>query len=147
MPSWYTEKIEKYGTVRKGEALVHKLENLRSILRKYQSALNSQAGHNFFAKHRETGTKPNCTNTDVDIIKQASPRPAKSKRSEHQRVVYSKADEIMRQLQNGGFYKTLSITDAAMSIDGPEWDGGQDGRTRRAIRSKIINQLGSDKFW
>ena len=53
----------------------------------------------------------------------------------------------MRQLQNGGFYKRLSITDAAMSIDGPEWDGGQDGRTRRAIRSKIINQLGSDKFW
>ena len=83
----------------------------------------------------------------MDIIKRAPPRPAKSKRSEHQKVVYSKADEIMRQLQNGGFYKTLSITDAAMSIDGPEWDGGQDGRTRRVLRSKIINQLGSDKFW
>ena len=147
LPSWCTEKIEKHGTVRKGEVLVHELENLRSILRKCQSALNSQAGHKFFAKHRETGTTPNHTNTDVDVIKRAPSRPDKSKRSEHQRVIYSKADEIMRQLQNGEFYKTFSVTDAAMSIDGPEWDGGQDGRTRRAIRSKIINQLGSDKFW
>ena len=81
LPSWYTEKIEQHGTVRKGEALVHELENLRSILRKYKSALNSQAGHNFFAKHRETGTKPNRTNTNVDIIKRAPSRTAKSKRS------------------------------------------------------------------
>ena len=49
-------------------------------------------------------------------------------------------------MENGAFYTNLSVTDVALGIDGPEWDGGREGLTRRSMRSKIIAQLGSDRL-
>ena len=37
LPSWYHQKISSTGSVRKGEVIVHELENLRTILSNYQN--------------------------------------------------------------------------------------------------------------
>ena len=146
LPKWYHKKITESGTVRKGEVLVHELENLRLILKKHLSHLNNQNGLNFFGAHKNTGTKPNHTNTDMNIMNRQPFRPTKSKRSDSQKDIYARADAILKKVENGAFYTNLSVTDVALGIDGPEWDGGREGLTRRSMRSKIIAQLGSDRL-
>ena len=52
LPSWYHEKITSTSPTRKGEVVVHELENLRSILVNYKNYLNSQGSLDFFARTR-----------------------------------------------------------------------------------------------
>ena len=132
--------------MRKGETLLHELDNLRVILQKYQKYLQNQKANDFFRNHKTTSTKPSRSNTDFDIIKRAPSRPPKVKRSDAQKDVYARADRIMNQVRVGAFYANFEVTDEAMGIAGPEFDGGREGTLRSRICRKIIAQLGSDSF-
>ena len=52
----------------------------------------------------------------------------------------------MNQVKVGAFYANFEVTDEAMGIAGPEFDGGREGTLRSQICRKIIAQLGSDSF-
>ena len=125
LTKWYHKKITESGTVRKEEVLVHELGNLHLIPKKPLSNLNNQKGLNFFAAHKKTGTKPNHSNTDLNNINRQPFRPTKSKRSDSQKDIYTRADAITRKVENGTFYENLSVIDAALDINVPAWDGAQ----------------------
>ena len=113
--------------MRNGKALLRELDNLRVILQMYQKHLKNQKANDFFRTHKSTSTKPSRSNTDFDIIKRAPSRQPKAKRSDAQKDVYARADRIMNQVKVGAFYANFEVTDEAMGIAGPEFDGGQEG--------------------
>ena len=146
LPSWHHSSVTSASPIRKGEVVVHELENMQSILAKCRNHLNSQGALNFLAKSKPKGNKPSNANSEFFFVNRVPSRERRDKRSENQLDVYRRADKIMKKMQGMACYETLQITDKAMGLDGSEWEGGRDGYARPNMRKKIIAQLGSNVF-
>ena len=67
---------------------MYELENLRQILKKYQSYLLDQTSQNLFDRTKPTGNRPDNTNSSLNIIDKAPSRVVSEKRSDCQKDVY-----------------------------------------------------------
>ena len=141
-PSQYYKKCIQPSNDLLGCVILYKLDNLRTILQYYLQYLSNQKDL-FFASTKKSGTKPNLTNSELEIIQYVPKRPAKSKWSITMKNVYNKVDNVIKELDKSGFYKIMTLTDTVLGIDGSEYDGDLDSVTRYYIRKKIIANLGS----
>ena len=142
LPKWYHSKIETGSDIRKGEALLYELEMMKTILTKYSNYLHSQDSRNAEALNRESGSGPDKTNTDIDIINREPSRLGVDKRNDYQKDLYNRVDTLMKKVKDGPFYQNYHVDDVAMGIDGSEWDN----KDRPGERRRFISLLGSNRF-